>query len=128
LGLVGAVVFRLLVLSRLKRADAIFPASLPPGLERRARTVGLASAATLLVVAFLTLLARSRAANGAEAMLDPGMIVLTVKATSWGLGWMAQLLAIVLALAGLAVASRDGPQGWGIAAVATVLFAFGQPL
>lgn len=129
LGVIGAVVFRLGVLPLLgglgpAAADAITrPAAV------RAAHVGLVFAALVAVAALLRLLSQSYALHGSAGALDSTLVGGMLTRTLWGWGWMLQLAATILALAGFlaarsAASARTRFGGWTLAALGALLLAF----
>ena len=119
---IGASVFRFGILGPVARGGG--PAS--PETARRAATAGLVAAAALVVAGLLRLFFQ------AKSFTEPGEPVTlellgTVLDTSWGRGWLAQMLAAGLAGAGTFFA-RVSPSGWLSAAAGASAVMFAAPL
>jgi copper transport protein len=122
LSVVGAVVFRLVVLRGFERLVAGTGApEVRTDLIDSARRLGQ-SALVLLLIAAL-----SRLYEEADALLGPSertgrppwrMLVLD---TSWGRGWLVGVIGIVIAAIGFAIARRSrSSAGWAIAALGAI--------
>lgn len=126
---IGAVVFRAVVLGLMERrpdVDAGFVADA----ARRAASIGWLAACVLLVACLARLAAQSVALNGADAMFDTSRLGTLVGATRWGRGWLAQLIATIGALYGFSLARRSGASpatirlGWTVVGIAAFALAF----
>ena len=113
LGLIGAATFRVVVLGLLGRQGtgiAGFTASADGGAAR----LGMFSAGILAVATFLRLYAQSYAFTGGPGAMDPGRIAALLTGTTWGIGWLVQLFALVVAITGLLLHRRRPAPGWGL--------------
>ena len=121
--LIGAVAFRWWV---LPRAGASLVEPVRQGLTSRLAAVGLWGGWLLAVTALLRLIAQSATIHGPAGMLDPALVGTLVGATSWGHGWVFEVVWLAVALPSLAQARRNpaSPVAWGFAAAATVALAF----
>lgn len=90
----------------------------------RAATLGLTAAAVLGAAAFARLLAQSYAMHGPEEPLNGSMMLAMVSRTIWGWGWLLQVSAVIVAVAGFALARSGRRLGWPLAALAAVALAF----
>ena len=140
--IIGAVVFRYFVLGRLphdmaiatQSADSVFAVQAGQDSAR----VGHMAAAVLAASLLARLFAQSYAMHGAGGVLDVGLVGGMVRTTTWGWGWLLQLIGVVLAGVGFHRArnsSRNtvtpGPAGgssmtlwWRLAAAGAVISAF----
>ena len=118
LAVVGAVVFRLVVLRLTSRT----PVGTLPG-ETRAEIVDavrrLAQSALvlLLIAAISRFFAEANAVLGPEGHIDRGALegLLT---TSWGVGWLVGVIGVFVCAAGFAIARRAADDtGWFVAAL-----------
>jgi putative copper export protein len=125
--LIGSCVFRGIARGALVEAhgDAPLAAELAAGCRR----TGLAAASLLLLSAFLRLYFQARTA------LDPGDSMSFAAITpwfegpgSWGLMWMLQAGAGLVALAGMALAARRSNTGWTLAVAGALGAAITMPL
>jgi copper transport protein len=118
---IGALAFVLVVLGLFRRAEP--DANVVSAMRARAAALGSWAASALLVTAALRLYAQSLAMHGAEKVLDPLFVGAMVVKTLWGYAWLIQVAASVTAIVGFALARRDRPAGWVIAAIAGVALA-----
>ena len=125
LGVIGAVAFRVFVLSILERSKSLSAEAvvLRPASTRAVR-IGLGAVAVLAVALILRLYAQLYALHGPTATFDTGRIGTLLGGTTWGLGWCLQAGGIVAAAIGFVIARRRVRFGWGLAAVAAVVLAF----
>lgn len=125
LGVLGAVAFRFVVLSLVnRRAGDGGPHVVHEGASRRAAAVGLAAAAVLGVAALARLMAQSYAMHGPDESLSGPLILAMISRTVWGWGWLLQITAAILAVAGFALARGGRRLGWSLATLAAVALAF----
>jgi copper transport protein len=117
LAVIGAVAFRLLVLGRVPDGAALVEATAP-----RAARLGLWAGAFLLIAGFLRLAAQSLAVFGDAPTLPRALPMLL--GTLWGWGWLLQIGATLVALAGFLLARRGADLGWLVAALGAVALAF----
>lgn len=120
-GMMGMVGFRALVLPRLASEE---------GLQRfgelalaRGRTAAWVFGAMALIALPLRLWVQSAALFGADGALHLGNMATVVFRTSWGMGFLAYLAAIILFGVGLlmAGAGESRNRGWVLAGVAALL-------
>jgi copper transport protein len=116
LAVIGAVAYRLLVLGRVPDG-ALAEATAP-----RAARLGLWAAAFLLIAGFLRLAAQSVAVFG-DAPTLPRVLPMLL-GTLWGWGWLLQVGATLVALAGFLLARRGADLGWLVAVLGAVALAF----
>lgn len=112
---IGALAFNFATLGFLRRGRDP-DTTLVAEARQRAIGIGLAAALALGVVVLLRLLAQTYAMHGAERALDPGRIGVMLARTSWGTGWMIQIVGVALAVAGFLLARRGTGAGWALAA------------
>jgi copper transport protein len=125
--LTGAVAFQVVVLG-LFRKNRQPDAPMLGQASRRAANVGLYAALVLAVVVLLRLVAQSYAMHPPGSGFAPALMWPMIGRTTWGLGWLLQVLATAVAIAGFSAARRDRARGWDIAAVGAVLGAFAPAL
>ncbi|HET7565228.1 MAG TPA: copper resistance protein CopC [Gemmatimonadaceae bacterium] len=124
LALLGVVAFHLLVLGTLRRTAALNGSTLDRASVRAAR-LGVIAAVALLVATVARLYAESYAVYGATG--DPGMaqIRAMLGQTVWGLGWIIQAAATLVALVlFIAATRRNATAAWMLAALAVFVLAF----
>ncbi|MEO6447006.1 MAG: copper resistance protein CopC [Gemmatimonadaceae bacterium] len=121
--ILGAVAFHAIVLGVLRRRATPSAAMIPPA-NAGAATLALWATMALAISALLRVVAQSYAIHGAGNALNASMLTGMVTQTAWGLGWLAQLPALALAVAGFARARRRSSNGWHLATVGAVLLAF----
>ena len=119
---IGASVFRFGILGPVARGGG--PAS--PETARRAATAGLVAAAALVVAGLLRLFFQAKSFTEPDEPVTLELLG-TVLDTSWGRGWLAQMLAAGLAGAGTFFA-RVSPSGWLSAAAGASAVMFAAPL
>lgn len=124
-GVIGAVTFNQL-LARPGAGAASVHQPVHIDAIGRAASIGTWAAGAAIVVIGSRLLAQSYAMHGDRA-LDGDMLLPMLTQTRWGWGWIAQLLASLIATAGLlaarngAAAGRDAPHAWRVATLAAVV-------
>lgn len=107
-GVIGALFFRVGVLGAVQRGQATDDPVTSAAFERAfrgARLGGLAAGVWLLIAAGMRLAAQVRTVTG-EAALDPGVIAALLGGTAWGAGWIAQVVATLVALGVVARGAR----------------------
>jgi copper transport protein len=124
---IGAVAFQVVVLglfrkNRRQNSPMLGPAS------RQAADVGYYAALVLVVVVLMRLVAQSYAMHAPGSGFAPALMLPMIGGTTWGWGWLLQVLATGVAIAGFYAARRDPTRGWGIAVVGAVLGAFAPAL
>ena len=111
LTVIGAVAFQSAVLGRLERVRG--PASsLRVVIGNRAATLGFVGATLVAVALLLRLYAQSYAMHGAALALDRALVGSMLTSTTWGRGWIVQLVSVVVALAGFWGARRGSRPAW----------------
>lgn len=127
LGAIGAVAFRVVVLSNLRRARPSSGAVFRPAASAAAIRVGIGAAVLLVLALALRLYAQSYALNG-PAALEPHRIAAVLGSGSWALGWWLQAASALATLAGLLLARgrKSGVRvaGWGLATLGVLVLAF----
>ena len=121
LSVVGAIVFRLVVLRGFERitAGAAAP-EIRADLIDSARRLGQSALILLVIAAFSRLYEEGNAVLGPAAAGDPPWQTMVV-GTSWGRGWLVGVIGIVVAAIGFAVAKRTrSAAGWAIAALGAI--------
>lgn len=115
LGVVGAVAFRLVLSIVRWQASPAGELLLSPA-ARRAAGLGAVMAAASLVLAAARMIAQSVALHGAASAFDAMLVSTMLTRTIWGSGWILQVVASLIALAGFWLARRNAA-GWAIAAL-----------
>jgi copper transport protein len=121
LALIGAVSFKLLVLS----AARAVPNELKQRMSRHTATLGMIAAVMVIIVALVRLNLESQMMTampdmpGMKAMGVRGMVMLT----DWGFAFRIQLAAALAALLGLALAARRVRGGWFVATASALILA-----
>ena len=148
---VGAAAFRAFVLRRLRTNDD--PAAraeeraMVDATEHGAARLGLLAAILLAVILGFRLFAQSYAMHGAGRSLDIVLVWQMIRSTTWGAGWMLQLIGVLLAGTGFygarsasrravatpvqspATTRRPSTSSWwGLASVGAVACAFSPAL
>lgn len=125
--LTGAVAFHLFVLGFLKKKQRPDSPMLRPA-SQRAANIGFYAAIALAAVAIMRLLAQSYAMHAPGSGFAPALMWSMIGQTTWGWGWLLQVLAIITAIAGFYAARRNPSRGWRIAAVGAAIGAFAPAL
>lgn len=94
----------------------------------RAASLGLLTAALLLLALFARLWAQSAAVHGPERAMDAARLGTMLGRTLWGWGWLLQAGGIVAAAAGFLIARRGSPAGWWIALPGVIALGFSPAL
>lgn len=109
---IGAVAFKQLVLGFLARKENPDSPMIPDAARRAAR-LGHSALLLLALTAGARLLAQSFAMHGSPDWLRPQLIGEMVANTTWGIGWLIQLLGLVIALVAFHKARGPGrAKGW----------------
>lgn len=118
LAVVGAVVFRLVVLPRATRAMAgVLTNEASVDVAASARRLAQSALILLVVTALSRLYAEARAVLGPDRPVD-GAALRTLLGTSWGTGWCVGAAGVVLAAIGFMLVRRARAEaGWVIAAL-----------
>lgn len=117
---VGALAFHLLVLRFMGRTAT--DELLVQLMRIRAATIGYWATLLVALSAVLRLYAQSVAVNGGEALRGE-LIGPMLMRTLWGWGWMLQIAAVVIAIAGFHLARRARAGGWVIALAGVLVLA-----
>jgi copper transport protein len=118
----GAVSFSAFVLSKLSRMKR--PRAYTIAWTRQRVAYGGQVATALVgVAALLRLWAQTHAMHGDRA-LDMSLLGAMIFHTVWGWAWITQLLGVVIAVVGFALARLDLPKGWRIAMLGAGILAF----
>ena len=140
IAIIGACAFRWLVLpgaarSATRHARTHGLAAVGVSVLRRAARLGVVSAVLLLATALVRLVIESYAMHGAvDAMNIRGMAAM-LGDTTWGVAWLVQVVAAIVALAAFALAGgrvlpdtewswRSRSEPWAAAALAALVLAF----
>jgi copper transport protein len=108
------------VLRRIQRSETGLDASL----GQRAASVGLAGVVVVGTAVLLRLYAQSYAMHGAARALDRGLVASMLTTTTWGRGWLLQLVGVGVALGGFWGARRGSRRGWMVAGFGVLALAF----
>ncbi|MBW3630548.1 MAG: copper resistance protein CopC/CopD [Gemmatimonadetes bacterium] len=130
LGVLGVVVFRIGVHTRLPAAAATEPSGFQSAVLTRLVSIGMFSARLLAVAALARLAAQWYALYGGSGAMDLARLGPLLLRTLWGWAWLLQLSAAVAVAAGLSLVTRSGGgrAGWSIAGVAALLLALSASL
>lgn len=123
LGVVGTAVFRLLVLTYLRRRRMLDNQEWLRAAAGRAAALGVLFAAFTLMAGAARLYAQSLAMHGADHALDAERLLMMLQRTVWGWGWLIQMAAAALAVVAFGLARRwpDTDRGaWSLAALAAL--------
>jgi len=123
LTVIGAVAFQFVVLGFLQRMRGL-GSRIGSMVGNRAASVGLAGAALVGGAVVLRLYAQSVAMHGAARAFDRPLVAAMLTTTTWGRGWLLQIVSVVVALTGFWFARRGGRAAWGLAATGAVGLAF----
>ena len=128
---IGAVVFRSVVLAFMARQDRVRPggtedssAGMRAAARGRVATVGLIASTMVAVAVILRLIAQSYAMHGAEQAWNGSLVGSMLQRTVWGWGWVLQLVGVVTAAIGFTIARRGWRLAWPIAALGALMLAF----
>ncbi len=122
LGVVGVSAFRSLVLARVVRLERAVGSLLAESIGQAPARLGQGFVGLLGLAVVLRLIAQGYALGGGS-FDGAGLRSLLVR-TTWGWGWIAQLLAAVVAGLGFRWAGRGRSGGWVVAGVAALMLAF----
>ena len=123
LAVLGAVAFRLAVLSRVSDIEAGARAQIATELAGRA----IVLTAVLLLATAAKLYLQNRMMSGSAASDIAHMESMSME-THWGAAWRLQFAAVIAALAGFVMAWRRITGGWAVAGLACVALASGVAL
>lgn len=119
---IGAVVFRQVVLGSMRRkaqASSALLDEMAGGASRLGHWATWLLAGTLI----LRLFAQSYALHGPESAFDLREMAPMIARTTWGIGWMLQLVGVIVAGIGFHLA-RTNKRGWLAASIGAGLLAF----
>jgi copper transport protein len=129
LGIVGAIVFRLVVLAGFERraaaADAI--GSALSGMADGSRRFGQNALLLLLFAAVVRLYGEARVMLGPDRALDAAFLRTLLGGTSWGRGWLIGAAGLLVTALGFRWARR-ARAGWSLAAVGALAVALSAAL
>ena len=121
LTVIGALAFGIIILASLAHrpvsADAVRT------MRGRAAALGAWAAIALAFTALLRLYAQSLAMHGAADAFDGELVMTMITGTGWGTGWILEVGAAVIAIAGFLIARRGRSAGWAIAGAAGLALA-----
>jgi len=123
----GTVAFYLFVLGFIRKKQRPDSPMLTPASLAAAR-VGYYAAILLAAVALVRLIAQSYAMHPAGSGFAPALMWAMIGDTTWGWGWLVQVVAAVGAIIGFSAARRGSSRGWIIATLGAVLGAFAPAL
>lgn len=123
----GAIAFHLFVLGFLRKKQRPDSPMLRPASQQAAR-IGFYAALALAAVAVMRFIAQSYAMHAPGSGFPLALMWSMIGRTTWGWGWLLQVLATIGAIIGFSAARRDRAQGWRIATVSAVLGAFAPAL
>ncbi len=119
LGVVGAIVFRLLVLRLGERASAsVLSPETRADIADSVRRLAQGALVLLLIASLSRLYEEASAVLGPDRALNRSAFETILFGTSWGAGWLLGLVGIVVAGVGFSIAKRSRTNaGWAIAAL-----------
>ena len=126
LGVLGAVVFRTLILARAERTGGAMALIERTGV--RALQLGILMAVVLVVGGVIRLYAQSYATYGAQGALDPALVSTMLTKTIWGWGWLLQMVATAVVLVGFVVTRRGSTAGTIVTALGALALAVSPAL
>jgi putative copper export protein/methionine-rich copper-binding protein CopC len=121
---IGAAVFGTLVLGLLSRRGGVAADQVDSSASRAAR-IGMVAGWVLLVASLARLAAQAIALHGERAS-DLSLLPALILGTSWGVSWMLQLVAAIVAVASYGMARRSGMRRtgpWTLALLASIVLA-----
>lgn len=129
IAVVGAVVFRLVVLPRATFAAAgALPGEARAEIADSARRLAQSALILLFITALSRLYAEARAVLGPDRRLD-GAALRAVIGTSWGTGWLVGIAGVIVAAVGFTVVRRARSDvGWNVAALGALGIAISPAL
>ena len=125
--LTGTVAFYLFVLGLVRKKQRPDSPMLNPA-AARAASIGVYAAVALLAVAAMRLLAQSYAMHPPGTGFGPVLMWSMIAQTTWGLGWILQVIAAFGALVGFALARRGSGNRWRLATISAAVGAFAPAL
>jgi copper transport protein len=119
LAVVGAIVFRLLVLRLGERASAsVLSPETRGDIADSVRRLAQGALVLLLIASLSRLYEEGTAVLGPDRALDRSALETILFGTSWGGGWLLGLAGILVAAVGFSIAKRSRTNaGWAIAAL-----------
>lgn len=120
---IGTVAFRYPVLILVQRTQGENETFVTEA-RRRAAMIGLWATVLLLLSAVARLLAQSYALHGPTDVLSPSMVGAMIGRTTWGTGWMLQVIAGTVVAGGFLRARAGGRQGWLLVTIGSIALAF----
>ena len=136
---IGSAAFGTLVVGTMRRFHSV-DVRFVGGARARAARLALSGVVIVLVSAALRLFAQVYAMHGTAAAFTWTNVASMLRETSWGTGWVLQIIALIVAGAGFVIASRqsitaqsapsEAPRaslptwGWTVAALGAMALAF----
>lgn len=120
---IGAVTFATLLLGRVGRRSGLAPEGLLERARERAALVGLAGGLCLLIALPLRLFAQAAALQGAGGGSSVELVRSILTRSLWGKGWLLAVAAVLITIAGFALARRGTKLGWLLGAVGAIALA-----
>jgi putative copper export protein/methionine-rich copper-binding protein CopC len=116
-GLLGSLFFKWAVLPRAGGASDVILARLGM-LSSRAAGLGLVAALLLLAAAPARLVLQGASVTGGFSTVDADVLRLLATDGAWGVGWLVQVVGVLVVLAGLGAARwRQADAGWIVASI-----------
>jgi len=130
LAIIGAVVFRFVVLGLASRAMAgVLPSETSRELGDSARRLAQSALILLLIAAISRLYEEASAVLGPNRRIDTAALRTIVFDTRWGTGWLIGVAGMLVAAAGFSIAKRvQSSAGWLIAALGALGIAIAPAL
>jgi putative copper export protein len=123
--LLGGFAFWHAVLGILRRRDENIPYL--HAMNGRVERIAMTAAFALLLLSLLRLFAQSYAMHGPGESVFAAMAPM-ISGTTWGLGWMLQLVGAAVAILGLWATRINRKAGWGVATLGALAIAFSPAL
>jgi putative copper export protein/methionine-rich copper-binding protein CopC len=125
LALLGGFAFWHAVLGILRRRDENIPYL--HSMHGRVERIAMIAAFALLVLSLLRLFAQSYAMHGPGESVFGAMAPM-ISGTTWGLGWLLQLVGSAVAAGGLWATRVNRKVGWAVATMGAIALAFSPAL
>lgn len=123
--LLGGFAFWHAVLRILRRRDDNIPYL--HAMHGRVERIAMIAAFALMLLSLLRLIAQSYAMHGPGESVFAAMAPM-ISGTTWGLGWMLQLVGSSVAAGGLWMTRINRKAGWGVATLGAIAIAFSPAL
>ncbi len=123
--LLGGFVFRHVVLGILRRRDENI--QYLSAMDGRVERIAMIAALALLLLALIRLVAQSYAMHGPDESVFGAMAPM-ISGTTWGFGWLLQVVGSAMAAGGLWATRFNRKAGWIVATLGAIAVAFSPAL